>query len=330
MRNFTRRKFAAISFAALGASLFPASQAQADEYPSKPIRLVVPFGPGGATDIVARVLATKLSTTLGQQVIIDNRSGAGGVVGTMNVKESPPDGYSLLMATIGFGANPALYRFRKLPFDPLKDFTSISQLVNVPTVLVAHPGLKVNTAKDLLALGKAKPDLLNYGSAGYGTVNHLAGELLKATTGLQIVHVPYKSGGASVAAVVAGEISILFATTPSSIGFIKGGRLIPLATSGVGKVTMLPDVPPLNDTIPGFDMVEWQGIVGPAGMPKPIVDRLNKEIVAALKDPAIIKRLTDMGAEPVGSSPQQFESFVKSEVQRWHKVAEQTGMKAAE
>ncbi len=305
--------------------------AQAQEWqPDRPIRLVVPFGPGGATDIIGRVLAAKLSTSLGHQVVVDNRAGAGGIIGTMHVRDSKPDGYTLLVATIGFSANQALYRDRdqKLPFDPVKDFTHITHTVNVPTVLVVHPSVGAKSVKELFDIAKAKPDTLTFGSAGFGTINHLAGELVKASTGLKLTHVPYRSGALSVGAVVSGEISMLFATTPAAIAFIKSGHLIPLATSGANKLELLPQLPPMNASIPGFDVVEWQGIVGPAGMPKNVVDRLHKEITVALKDPAILKRLSDLGTEPVGSTPQQFEAYVKSEVQKWHGVADKTGMKA--
>ena len=326
----TRRSFVKAGAAALTLGA-PCAWAQ-EWQPDRPIRLVVPFGPGGATDIVARVLSAKLATSLGQQVVVDNKAGAGGIIGTMSVRDSKPDGYTLLVSTIGFGANQALYRDRekKLPFDPVKDFSHITQIVNVPTVLVAPPSLGVKTAKELLDLARAKPGILTFGSAGLGTINHLAGELVKATTGLKITHVPYRSGGASVAAVVGGEISMLFATTPSAIGFIRTGQLVPLATSGSGKVALLPDVPAMGTFIPGFDVVEWQGIVGPAGMPRNVVDRLQKEITAALKDPSIAKRLMELGADPVGSTPQQFEAFVRSEVQKWHGVADKTGMRAEE
>ena len=301
---------------------------RAQDYPTKPIRLVVPFGPGGATDIVARVLAAKLSTNLGQQVIVENRAGAGGLIGTTFVKTSPPDGYTLLMATIGFGANPALYRHKSLPFDPTRDFTLITQLVVVPTVLVVHPSVPARSARELLELARNKPGDLDFGSAGYGTINHLAGELVKSMTGVKMQHIPYRSGGASVTAVVSGEIEMLFATTPSAISFIRSGQLIPLAASGSKPLALLPDVPPLGDTIPGFSVVEWQGVVGPAGMPRPVVDRLNTEIVAALKDPEIARKLAELGAEPVGGTDKEFEQFLRSEVRKWHGVADRTGMKA--
>ena len=329
MTDLTRRRIVAFPFAALGASALHAP-VWASDYPNHVVRLVVPFGPGGATDLVARVLANRLSTTLGQQVIVENRSGAGGIVGQMNVRDSAPDGYSLLMTTIGFGANPALYRFLKLPFDQTTDFTPIVKLVDVPTALVVNPKVGVRTAAELIALARANPDALNYGSAGYGTINHLAGELLKAETGIKMVHVPYKSGGASVQAAVTGEISALFATVPSAIGFIKSGQLIPIAVSSKDRIPLLPDVPPLADTVPGFNVAEWQGIVGPLGMPRDIVDKINREVLAALKDPGVAKRLADMGAQPVGSTPEQLDAFIKAEVQRWYKVAEATGMKAEE
>ncbi len=324
----TRRQFVAAALAA-GATL-AAGAAHAQEWqPDRPIRLVVPFGAGGSTDIIARVLAVKISATLGQQVVIDNRAGAGGIIGTAHVRDARPDGYTLLMTTIGFGANQALYRNRekRLPFDPEKDFTPVTQLVNMPTVLVVSPNIPVRTARELVDLAKARPETLTFGSAGVGTINHLAGEFIKALTGAKITHVPYRSGAAAITAVMSNEISMLFATTPPAIGFIKSGNLIPLATSGGGRLALLPDVPPMSAAIPGFDVVEWQGIVGPAGMPRNVVDRLHKEIAAALVDPAIVTRLGELGAEPVGSTPQQFETFIKSELKKWHEVAEKTGMR---
>jgi tripartite-type tricarboxylate transporter receptor subunit TctC len=300
----------------------------ADWRPERPIRFVVPFGPGGATDIVARVLAVNLTNSLGQAVVVDNRPGAGAVIGTSAVKDAAPDGYTVMMATIGFGANPALYRNRRLPFNPLTDFTYISQVVIVPTILVVPPSLGIRTAQEFIDRARANPGTLTFGSAGYGTVNHLAGELVKALAGVNMIHVPYRSGGQSTTAVVSGEISALFATVPTAAGYIRSGTMVPLATSGARSVAMLPDLPPMNRTIPGFDVVEWQGIVGPAGIPRNIVDTLNARIVAALRDTDLQKRLSDLGAEPFGSTPEEFQAFVAVEVRRWLDVAERTGMQA--
>jgi len=303
------------------------SPAWAQDFPNKPIHLVVPFGPGGATDIVGRVLAEKMSDILKQPVIVENRSGAGGLVGTTHVMRSEPDGHTLLMATIGFGANPALFGDR-LPFDPVKDFTPVSMLVNVPTVLVVHPSVPARSAKELVELAMKEPGTLNFGSAGYGTVNHLAGEMMKFMADIDMVHIPYRSGGASSTAVVAGEISMLFATTPTALPFIASDRLIPLAASGVKPLAQLPDVPLLQETIPGFNVVEWQGVVGPAGIPRPVVDKLNAAIVEALHDPAVTKRLIELGTEVVASSPEELAAHVKSEVDRWNEVSARTGMTA--
>jgi len=328
MRTFTRRPLLKSAVALAAAAVLPRSHAQGD-YPNRPIRLIVPFGPGGATDIVARVLAQQLSKTLGQQVVVENKPGGNALIGTLSVMRSPPDGYTLLITTINFGANPALFR-EKLPLDPVKDFTHISHIVNVPTVLSVHPSVPARSAAELIQLAKRRPGELNFGSAGYGTINHLAGELLKSTAGIDVVHVPYKSGSAVVSALVAGEISMLFATTPSALPFIKGGNIIPLATSGPEGVAQLPQIQPLGKVVPGFSVNDWQAIVGPAAMPRPIVDRLHREIVAALHDPGVSQRIAELGAEVVASTPKELEAHVRAEVVKWMKVSDQTGMRAQE
>lgn len=298
-----------------------------DDYPNRPIKLIVPFGPGGSTDVMARIVAQQMSKTIGQQVVVENKPGGNAIIGTTQVMRAPPDGYTLLLTTINFGANPALYR-EKLPFDPMKDFTHITHLANIPTVLSVPPTVKARSAAELIAFGKANPGVLNFGSAGYGTINHLAGELLKSTAGINMVHVPYKSGGAVVQALLAGEISMLFATTPSAMQFFKSGQLVPLATSGPDPVAQLPGIKPLGSVLPGFAVNDWQAVVGPPGLPAPIVAKLHKEIVAALRDPAVIKRMGELGAEPVGSTPQELTAHVKSEIAKWMKVSDETGMRA--
>jgi tripartite-type tricarboxylate transporter receptor subunit TctC len=305
------------------------SIAQAQDFPTRPLKLVVPFGTGGATDIVARLLAQQLTKQLGQQVIVENKPGASAIIGSTFVMRSPPDGYTLLVTTINFGANPALFR-EKLPFDPLKDFTLISQMVNVPTVLSVHPTVNARTAAELIGLARSKPGELNFGSAGYGTINHLAGELLKSTANLNIVHVPYKSGGDVVKALVGGEITMLFATVPTALAFIKSGHVIPLAASGSKLIEQIPQVPPLGTVVPGFSVNDWQALVGPKDMPRALVERLNKEVVAAFNDPALRKRLAELGAEPATGTPQDLEAHVKSEMAKWMKVSETTGMRVKE
>ena len=301
----------------------------ADWKPDKPIRLVIPFGPGGATDVVSRIVAAKVTETIGQPVVVENRAGGGGLIGMSAVRESRPDGYTLLVTTIGYGANPALYRHKKIPYDPVKDFTLITRTANIPTILVVPPSLGVKTLQEFIDRAKANPGTLSLGSAGYGTVNHLAGELFKAETGINTIHVPYRSGGLSIAAVVSGEISALFATAPTALGHIKNHALVPLAMGNDGKLAALPDVEPVAKLLPGFDVPDWQGLLGPAGLPKDVVNTLNAQFAAALKDPEVVKRLADLGAVPANpTTPEEFLAFVTSEVKKWNSVADRTGMKA--
>lgn len=309
-----------------GLLLINANASLAADYPDKIIRLIVPYGPGGATDVTSRTIAPRLSAKLGQQVVVDNRPGGAAIVGMTLVAKAPADGYTLLMATIAFAANPALYT--KLPFDSLKDFTPVSLVAIVPTVLAVHPSVPARSARELIALAKAKPGSLNFASAGNGTINHLAPELLNYMTGIKMVHVPYKSGAAVVTSVVSGEVSMAFTTTPTSLEFFKQGKLIALAVSGSKRVAALPDVPTLGETVKGFDAVEWQGIVVPAGTPKEVISTLHKEIVSTLADPAVKERILAQGSVIVGSTPQEFDAHIKTELAKWSKVAKETGIKA--
>ena len=305
--------------------IVPAVSLAAD-YPNRVVRLIVPYAAGGATDVTSRTIAPRLSEKLGQQVVVDNRPGGAAIIGMNLVAKAPADGYTLLMATIAFGANPAIYA--KLPYDPLKDFAPVSLVTTVPTVLAIHPSIPARSVRELIALAKAKPGSLNFASAGNGTINHLAPELLKYMTVTKMVHVPYKGGSFVVTAVMSGEVSMAFATTPTSLEFFKQGRLIPLAVSGTQRVPALPDVPTLGETVKGFDAVEWQGIVVPAGTPKEIIALLHKEIVASLADPAVRERILAQGSIIVGSTPEQFDAHIKAEIAKWAKVAKETGIKA--
>jgi tripartite-type tricarboxylate transporter receptor subunit TctC len=309
-----------------GLLLINANVSIAADYPNRPIRLIVPYAAGGATDVTSRTIAPRLSEKLGQQIIVDNRPGGAAILGMSMVAKAPADGYTMLMATIAFAANPALYS--KLPFDPLKDFTPVSLVATVPTVLAIHPSVPARSARELIALAKTKPGSLNFASAGNGTINHLAGELLKYMTGTNMIHVPYKGGSFVVTAVLSGEVSMAFTTTPTSLEFFKQGKLIPLAVSGTNRLAVLPDVPTLGETVQGFDAVEWQGIVVPAGTPNEVISLLHKEITSTLTDPTVRERILAQGSVIVGSTPQEFEAHIKTDLAKWAKVAKETGIKA--
>lgn len=313
------------SLAALLASASVTGAWAAESYPSKPIRLIVPYAVGGATDITSRIIAPPLGDSMGQQIIVDNRAGGASITGTDMVAKAAPDGYTILMASIAFGANAGLYT--KLPYDPQKDFAPVSLVATVPMVLAVHPSVLVRSVRELLALAKAKPGALNYGSAGNGSANHLATELLKHMTSTNIVHVPYKGGGPAVVAIVAGETSMLFATISSSLQHYKSGRLIALGVSTAKRNTALPDVPTLAEAgVPGYDFFEWQGVVVPAGTPQAVIDRLHQETVKALANPDARERIAGLGLDVAGSTPQQFATHLNAEVIRWKKVAKESGI----
>jgi len=311
--------------AALLASASAIAAWAAEPYPNRPIRLIVPYAVGGATDITSRIVAPHLGDSMGQQIIVDNRAGGASITGTDMVAKAAPDGYTILMASIAFGANAGLYA--KLPYDPQKDFATVSLVATVPMVLAVHPSVPPRSVKELLALAKAKPGTLNYGSAGNGSANHLATELLKHMTSTNIVHVPYKGGGPAVVAIVAGETSMLFATISSSLQHYKSGRLIALAVSTSKRNTALPNVPTVAEAgVPGYEFFEWQGVVVPAGTPQAVIDRLHKETVKALANPDARERIVGLGLDVAGRTPQQFAAHLNAEVLRWKKVAKESGI----
>jgi len=301
----------------------------AQEFPNKPIRWVIPYAPGGATDITARTMAPRLSANLGHQVVIDNRAGGAAIPGFDIVAKAPPDGYTWLLANIAFGANPSL--FSKLPFDVERDFAPVSKVAVVPMILVVHPSVPVKSMQELLKLARARPGALNYGSAGNGSANHLTTEVFRSVTGIDIVHVPYKGGGPAVADLVGGQISMMFATISSASAFVKQGRLRALAISNTRRNPALPDLPTLDELgLKGFNVNEWQVLVVPAGTPVPIVDRLNREVVRTLADSAVKERFAELGAEPDSSTPQEAAAFVKSEVALWRRISREAGIKTVD
>jgi len=300
----------------------------AARYPERPIRLLVGFAPGGGTDTTARAIAQRLGGALGQQVVIDNRPGAAGNIATEIVARSSPDGYTLLMGTIAaLAINPTL--FGNLPFDPIKDFAPITQAVNSTNVLVVHPSVKANNVKELIALAKATPDKILYGSSGVGGAGHLAGELFCTLGGVKMVHVPYKGGGPVMVDLLAGQVHSVFATAATAIPHIKTGKIRPLGVTTLKRAGMLPDIPTIAEQgLKGFDANNWYGLLAPAKTPRAIVDKLNAEVVKVLNMPEIKQYLFSQGLDPAPTTPEEFGAYVKSEMSKWATVVRNAGASA--
>lgn len=296
-----------------------AGPAPAQDFPNRPVRMIVPYGPGGITDITARIIAPGMSEDLGQQVVVENRAGGAAIPGFDLVAKAKPDGYTIVAATTALAAQPIL--FRKLPYQADKDFAPISLIIVVPTVLVVHPSVPARSVKELIALAKARPGALNYGSAGNGTDNHLTAEVFKHAAKIDALHVPYKGGGAVMLDLIAGQVAFVFSTIPTAHPFISTGRLRALAVSGLKRNAAYPEVPTVAETIPGFNVNAWLGLLGPAGMPGNATDRLYAATAKTLQRPEVSKRLAAMGAEVVGSTPAQLATHLKSEMDRWVKLA---------
>ena len=296
------------------------------QYPNRAIKLVVPFPPAGATDVVGRIVAAKLGERLGQPVVVDNKPGAGGTIGSDLVANSAPDGYTILIATSStHSIGPVL---QKLPYDPIKDFAPITHVANVPNVLVVSPTLAVSSVQELVALAKAKPGQLNFASSGVGTIVHLNAELFKMISGTDIVHVPYKGTALSIPDVASGNIAMLFDSLASVMPHIKSGKVKPVAVNAQKRQALLPDVPTLSEAgMPQFDRYTWFGMFAPAGTPPEIVARLQREVVAALQAPDLLERFANVGAEPVGSSPAEFVERIRSDAARWSEVIRKAGVK---
>jgi tripartite-type tricarboxylate transporter receptor subunit TctC len=312
---------AAIVFAAL----MGASTAGAQSYPVKPIRLIVPFAPGGATDILARLISQKLTEAWGQQVIVENRPGGGTIIGTDLVAKSAPDGYTLLMVSTSTVTAPTL--MPRLPYDTLRDLTPVIQLVSSPNVLAVHPSLPVKSVRELITLARARPGQVAFGSGGNGTSTHLGGEILRLMAGVNMVHVPYKGAAPSTVAVLSGEVSWQFSAILSTVPYLKAGRLRALAVSSMQRSPVLPEVPPVAHTLPGFEASPWTGVSAPGGTPKELVARINQEIARAFTAPDIRERLTRDGNEVVAAPPEQFEAFFRAQIDKWGKVIRDAGIR---
>ena len=301
-----------------------AGQALAQAYPSKPIRLVVPFPPGGPTDILGRAIGAKLGELLGQPVVIDNRGGAGGGIGADNIAKSAPDGYSLLLGTTGTHTiNPNLYS--KLPYDPIKDFAPISLVVKYLNILVVNPRVPVHSVAELIALAKQKPGEVTFGSAGNGSSNHLTAEMLASMTGVKMQHIPYKGSGPALNDVIAGQITFMFDQYSTVGPNIKAGKLRAIGIATRERHPLLPDVPTIAETIPGFEVSPWYAMFAPAGTPKPIIDRLNADLVKVMNSPEIHERMTTLGWDPVTCTPEQLAAQIKSELAVWADVVKKSG-----
>ncbi len=312
--------------ALLSASFVYAGPAAAQTYPTKPLRVIVPFSPGGATDAVSRMLAPRLSENLGQQVVVENRPGGAATIGMDHVAKSPPDGYTLGVANLTFSINPIL--LKKMPYDSDKDLTLVSHITIVPFILAVHPSIPVKTIKDLVALAKKRPGELNYSSSGQASATQMATELFKLLTGTDVVHVPFTGGGPALVAVLSGEVSVYFGSIPALLPHMKSGRLRALGVTTVKRDPSVPDLPTVAEMgVPGYQAAEWQGIVVRAGTPAGVVTRLNQEIVKSLKAPDINQRFAAVGAQAIGSTPEEFAGFIRKERETWAKVIKAAGIR---
>jgi len=319
---------AAYLFLVAFAGVIAGGSTPAQDYPTKPIRMVVGFPPGGGTDVMARLVTPKMTEAWGQQVVIDNRAGATGIIGTDLVAKAVPDGYTLLMGHVATNAI-AWSLFAKLPFDPAKDFTPITRVSSVPHILVVHPSLDVRTVKELIALAKAKPGQFTFPSAGNGSTPHLAGEIFKTMTGVNLVHIPYKGTGQSLQDLLGGQVQVGFDTTAAEITYVKAGRLRPLAVTTAKRIGSLPDVPTVAESgVPGYEVTTWYGLFAPAGTPPAVVRKIFAETVRIVRLPEIKERLDGMGTEETtNASPEEFAALVKTDIAKYAKVVKAAGLR---
>ena len=311
----------------IAALVAASASAWAQAYPAKPVRMIVGFPPGGPSDIVARTVAQKLTASLGQTVIVENRAGAGGVIATEQVAKSPADGYTLIHGTIG-GIAVAMSLNPNRGYDTLRDLAPITQTVTVTNILITHPSVPAKSVKELLVLARARPGGLNYGSSGAGTVTHLAGELLKHLARVDITHVAYKGSAPSLTALLAGEVDLSYENSLITLPHIRSGRVKALAVTGSQRSRLLPDLPTIAEAgLPGYGASGWYGLLAPAATPRPVIGRLHAEAVKALRLPDVVERLSGQGAEPVGNTPEDFSAFIRSEIDKWANLVKAANMR---
>ncbi|MEK6592990.1 MAG: tripartite tricarboxylate transporter substrate binding protein [Pseudomonadota bacterium] len=305
--------------------LWPAA-GHAQNYPAKSIRFIVPFPPGGGNDTIARLIGQKLTAATGQQVLVDNRPGAGGAIGAEAAAKSPADGYTMFLAGVAtHGINPNLRK--KIPYDPLKDFDAVSLIASAPLLVVVHPSLPIKSVRELVALAKARPGKINYASNGAGGSSHLAVEMFNMMSGAKMTHIPYKGLSPALTDLLSGEVQVMFSSAVAMLPQVKAGKLRAVAMTGARRSTAIPDIPTVAEAgVPGYETGSWYGIVVPAGTPKAAIDRLSREIIAIVRSPEITNRLNDEAVIPVGSTPAEFTAHIKNELARWAKAIKQAGL----
>ena len=326
IRRASRRPFLRGLLPTLLALLATTSMAQSP-FPNKPVKLIVPFPPGGGNDVIARVIGQKLSDRWGQPVVIDNRAGANGIVGLQALMQAPADGYTLAVGAAGpLAVNPSLYA--RLPYDPVKDFAAVTNLVNYPLLLVVHPSVPVRTTRDVVALAKAKPGQLSYASPGSGNSGHLAGELFNTMAGVNTLHVPYKGQGPALTDLLSGQVQMLYSSIPSVINQVKSGQLKAIAVGSAKRLPSLPEVPTIAESgVPGYEAYSWVGLVAPAHTPSDIVHKIYRDVSDILKQPDVADKLNQQGALPVGDTPEEFAQYIKAEVAKWGQVVRNANIK---
>jgi tripartite-type tricarboxylate transporter receptor subunit TctC len=309
-------------------AVLASSVAFGQAYPTRPVRLVVPFSAGaGVTDIMARLVGQHLSVALGQQIVIDNRPGAGGILGTELVSKAAPDGYTLMMTNVSLAVNSYLYA--KLPYDPVNDFTPVTMVNSAPLLLVVHPSVAATSVADLVGLAKAHPGVLNYGSGGVGTTPHLSGELFRSLAGIDAVHVPYKGGAPALADLVGGQLSFMIENMPGTMPFVREAKLRALAITSPLRSPLAPDLPTMQEAgVPGYEVIGWNGLVAVKGTPPAIVARLHDEVAKILRTPEVVRQLAALGAEPVGNTPDEFGAFIRAEMARWGTIIRERGIRS--
>jgi len=327
MSNDARRAFLLASVLAACAGAIASAAGAAETYPQRAIRLIVPYPPGGAGDIIGRILAARLGEAVRQQVVADNRPGGGQVIATQLTARANPDGYTLLLASTTHAINPGL--LKKLPYDSIRDFSAITLVADSPLLFLAHPALEVASIQDLVAAAKSRPGRINYASSGPGTGGHLSVELLKRMTGIDLVHIPYKGAGPALVDLVSGQVQVMCTSPLPSLPHVRAGRLKGLAMTGRARSSAAPEIPTVAESgVPGYESTLWYALLAPAATPQPVTRRLHAETVKAIRLPGVVEQISALGAQPIGSTPQEVTKFLQSEITRWTRLIEQAGIRA--